>query len=1634
MTERQKILIALAMISAAFIPTASVLSAPQNGTVVGGQASISQTGTATSIQQTTSRAIINWQGFSTGTNESVQFSQPSGQSVILNRVTGTTASTLNGRLSSNGTVFLINPNGVMVGPAGTVDVGSFLATTSGITDTEFLAGRYSFTGAPDNSQVANQGTIRTANNRSVILSAPSVQNSGTITTPWGSTALGAAKSFTAELDGNGLLQYQIGDPTTAALVTNSGNIIADGGKVLIAARSADLVARQVINTAGLVEANSVAVKNGEIYFDGGSQGSVAVSGQVLAEGQKAGETGGTVTVTGDQVAARGLNLDASGQSGGGSISLGNWQSSSTSVDAASHLNASATTNGNGGSISVIGGQTLVTGTLLATGGSQSGDGGAVETSGHTLSVGGILVNVGATEGRAGRWLLDPADDLTVDANLAGSINTALGSGSVTLQTSPASCTGVACPAGNINSATGNGDIIVNSPINWSTNSSLTLNAYRNITINANITATGTSPTLVLASGQGVTGYDITGTGASITLPATATLQMCSGGGAVCAPTTYTPIVDTSGIQAMSGSGGTYAIVNDIANFGTFAAAPVTGFSGVCDGLGHSLGNITINDPAGSNVGLFDINSGGIIRNINLTNVSVNGNATVGALAGINDAGGILLNDTVSGSVSAVNGFVGGLVGRNINNSKISYSNASASVSSGNGSPDVGGLVGWLFNSTISSSFATGQVSGGNSANQIGGLAGSSDGGTIVSSYATGSVGGTSNASQIGGLVGLNNNTISSSYATGSVSGGSNTWGIGGLVGWNQTGGHTGTISSSYATGSVSGGGGATEIGGLVGRSQAIIISSYWDKDTTNQTNGCNADATCSGNATGLTDTAAKQQGSYSWFPSTTWYVGPGGGYPILQTIGNTLTITPNSTSRTYGGSNPSLTASYSGLTNGDTSAVVSNLNLATTAIPASAVGSYPITASGASATVYQIAYGNAGTLTVSTAPLTVTANSDSKTYNGLPYSGGNSVSYSAFVNGETSTVLGGTLSYGGNSQGAINSGNYTITPQGLTASNYSITFASGTLSVGQAALTITANNASKAYGAANPTLSASYSGWVNGDDTSSLTTAPTLSTTATTASPVGSYPITASGAINPNYAITYVPGTLSVGQATLTITANNANRPYGSTNPALSAAYSGWVNGDDTSSLTTAPTLSTTATSASPAGSYPITPSGAVSPNYSITYVPGTLAVGQAALTITANTASKTYGAANPTLSAAYSGWVNGDDTSSLTTAPTLSTTATSASPAGSYPITPSGAVSPNYSITYVPGTLAVGQAALTITANTASKTYGSANPALSVSYSGWVNGDAPSSLTTAPTVVTTATATSPAGSYPINPSGAATPNYSITYVPGTLAVGQAALTITANNASKTYGSANPVLSVSYSGWVNGDAPSSLTTAPTVVTTATATSPAGSYPITPSGAADPNYSFTYVPGTLSVEGLPTATTSIVVAQVSLNTGTAAQPSTTTSVNPATNAAGSIQTTTISGAIPPLRQVVADTTAILNGNSTTPAPTTVSNGASTSGIFQTASDAVTVPTPTSGVSPASTTDQQASDAKPSSEPMYTLVAVGPMPPANKEPPAKPAVVSVIPGLLNMVVPTAANGTQANSGTIGRHSAFGNKALW
>src|SRR5204863_362508 len=141
-------------------------------------------------------------------------------------------------------------------------------------------------------------------------------------------------------------------------------------------------------------------------------------------------------------------------------------------------------------------------------------------------------------------------------------------------------------------------------------------------------------------------------------------------------------------------------------------------------------------------------------------------------------------------------------------------------------------------------------------------------------------------------------------------------------------------------------------------------------------------------------------------------------------------------------------------------------------------------------------------------------------------------------------------------------GTYPVTPTGLTSTNYAITFAAGTLTVTQAPLTITADNKTKLYGAPLPALTASYTGFVNGDTPAGPTPPTALVTTATAASHAGSYPLTAAGATSPDYTITFAPGTLTVTPAALTITADNKSKLYGAPLPTLTASYAGFVNGD----------------------------------------------------------------------------------------------------------------------------------------------------------------------------------------------------------------------------------------------------------------------------------------------------------------------------------------------------------------------------------------------------------------------------------------------------------------------------------------
>jgi len=246
----------------------------------------------------------------------------------------------------------------------------------------------------------------------------------------------------------------------------------------------------------------------------------------------------------------------------------------------------------------------------------------------------------------------------------------------------------------------------------------------------------------------------------------------------------------------------------------------------------------------------------------------------------------------------------------------------------------------------------------------------------------------------------------------------------------------------------------------------------------------------------------------------------------------TLTITANSTSKTYGTlttfSGTAFTETGLVTANGDT---ITGVTETSTGAPASAtVGTDPIVPSAATGTGlsnYTIGYVN-GTLTVNAAPLTITANNDSKTYGTLKTFSSTAFTESGLVNGDTITGVTET-STGAPASATV--GTYNIVPSAATGtglSNYTIGYVNGTLTVNPATLTITANNAGMLQGTAVPPLSVSYNGFVNGDSPASLATQPTVTTAATPLSPAGTYPIVAGGASSPNYAINHASGVLVV--------------------------------------------------------------------------------------------------------------------------------------------------------------------------------------------------------------------------------------------------------------------------------------------------------------------------------------------------------------------------------------------------------------------------------------------------------------------------------------------------------------------------
>ena len=432
---------------------------PSGGTLNTGSATISTNGAQMAINQTSDKASINWNSFNIGSAASVNIAQPSTSSVLLNRVVGQDPSQIFGKLSANGQVILLNPNGMVFGRDGSVTASSFTASTFNLTDADFMSGFYKYNRNGSNAAIVNEGTIETSAGGFVALIGASVTNDGKIIAPQGNVVMVAAESVT------------LPDTLTSTTAPSPAISVPLSRKVRLELSSA------AVNTA---------VNN--------TQGGVIVTegGQVLLQAAALSSAVASVTHSG--------LIDTSGTQGGAVQVLA--ENGNIRVDGSIKSNSTGNSNGQnnrGGDIII--GRDEDTGVLAkftdVSGAKLESQGGFVETSGEQLRTTGVSV-------KAGEWLLDPTDITIVSADTASANTPKANAGSTDtyqqtdannsseilntdISTALSAGTNVLIKTTNVN-ASGNGDITVasNIAVTGATDATLTLQAERDIVVNSNV--------------------------------------------------------------------------------------------------------------------------------------------------------------------------------------------------------------------------------------------------------------------------------------------------------------------------------------------------------------------------------------------------------------------------------------------------------------------------------------------------------------------------------------------------------------------------------------------------------------------------------------------------------------------------------------------------------------------------------------------------------------------------------------------------------------------------------------------------------------------------------------------------------------------------------------------------------------------------------------------------------------------------------------------------------------------------------------------------------------------------------------------------------------------------------------------
>ncbi|GAB3377566.1 two-partner secretion domain-containing protein [Azotobacter armeniacus] len=714
---------------------------PQGGHVVQGSGAIgTPSGNNLQIQQDSQKMAIDWQSFNIGADKSVTFQQPNSSAIALNRVVGSNGSAILGKLDANGQVFLINPNGILFGQGASVNVGGLVASTLDISNEDFKAGNYRFKGNGHPAGISNLGSITASDGGAVALLGGQVSNDGVIQARLGTVALAAGNQATLDFAGDGLLNVQVDQAATDALVRNGNLIEADGGKVVMTARASDALLKTVVNNEGVIEAQSLESRNGKILLLGDMQQGIVQVGGTLDASAPDGGDGGFIETSGATVqvadTAKVTTLAGTGKSGTWLIDPANF---------------------------TVG----------------AGDGSPTSSSigADTLSASLASTNVEVATGNRG---VEPGD-INVNATVAWDASTTL--------------TLTAHNDININAditATGTDAGLV---LNHGNDASYRLLNGASVTLSgsgASFSVNGDAYSVIqsLAALQGIGSDDLGGRyvlGNDIVASDTESWNAGAGFEPIGnGKNPFTGTFDGLG-HWISGLTINRTTTDDVGLFGATQSATIRQL-GLVDASVKGLSRV------GSLVGQA---SSSTLESIYVTG-SVSGYQYVGGLAG--DNSGLIANSHSIGSVDGES-FVGGLVGSssgqliktfaigsvigtasNIGglagyNSGVLMGNFALSDTTGD--TNVGGLVGANEGGIVAGNFSIGPVSG--NAN-VGGLVGSNVSGIVAANYSNAVVSG---YTDVGGLVGSNvSGIVAANYSNAVVSGYTN---VGGLVGSNVSG-------------------------------------------------------------------------------------------------------------------------------------------------------------------------------------------------------------------------------------------------------------------------------------------------------------------------------------------------------------------------------------------------------------------------------------------------------------------------------------------------------------------------------------------------------------------------------------------------------------------------------------------------------------------------------------------------------------------------------------------------------------------------------------------------------------------------------------------------------------------------------